>query len=139
MALGKQDCVELGNLDARRDWGYAEEYVEGMWRMLQQEAPDTYVLATGRTQSIRDFAEMAAKAVQMELEWYGTGSDEYGVECGTNKVRVRVNPAFFRPSEVELLIGDATKAATQLHWTPKTTLEELCRMMVEADLHRNNR
>ena len=139
MALGKQDCVELGNLDARRDWGYAEEYVEGMWRMLQQEAPDTYVLATGRTQSIRDFAEMAAKAVQMELEWYGTGSDEYGVECGTNKVRVRVNPAFFRPSEVELLIGDATKAATQRHWTPKTTLEELCRMMVEADLHRNNR
>lgn len=137
MSLGKQEFVELGNLDAKRDWGYAAEYVEGMWRMLQQDRPDTYVLATGRTQSIRDFVEMAAKAVDMELEWHGKGAEEYAVEPKTGKMRVRVNPAFFRPSEVELLIGDATRAYEILGWKPQSTLEGLCQMMVEADLRRN--
>ena len=139
MSLGKQEFVELGNLDAKRDWGYAAEYVEGMWRMLQQDTPGTYVLATGRTQSIRDFVEMTAKAVNMDLEWHGTGTEEYAIEPKTGKLRVRVNPTFFRPAEVELLIGDPAKAKAVFGWEPRTSLEQLCQMMVEADLRRNNR
>ncbi|MEY2340573.1 GDP-mannose 4,6-dehydratase [Acidithiobacillus sp. IBUN Pt1247-S3] len=135
--LGKLDVLELGNLDAKRDWGYADEYVEGMWRMLQAEAPDTFVLATGRTETVRDFVSMAAKAAGMTLEWCGQGENEEGIDTNTGKALVRVNPRFYRPAEVELLIGDASKAKTQLGWAPKTSLEDLCAMMVEADLRRN--
>jgi GDPmannose 4,6-dehydratase len=136
ISLGKLDVLELGNLDAKRDWGFAKEYVEGMYRMLQADAPDTYVLATNRTETVRDFVTMAFKAVGIEVNWRGSGEKEEGV--GTNgKVLVRVNPKFHRPAEVELLIGDPTKAKEKLGWEPKTTLEQLCKMMVEADLRRN--
>lgn len=137
--LGKLDCLELGNLDAKRDWGYAKEYVEGMWRMLQADKPDTYVLATGRTETVRDFVHMAFKAAGMELEFRGTGEQEVGVEVGSGRTVVRVNPKFYRPAEVDLLIGSPEKAGRELGWAPKTTLEELCRMMVEADLKRVER
>ncbi|WP_462429870.1 GDP-mannose 4,6-dehydratase [Bilophila wadsworthia] len=139
ISLGKQECVELGNLDAKRDWGYAKEYVEGMWKMLQQDSPDTYILATGRTQSIRDFVEMAAKAVNINLEWHGSYSKEYAIEPQTGKIRVRVNPEFYRPAEVDLLIGNPSKAKNILGWAPQTTLEQLCQMMVEADIVRNKK
>ncbi len=139
ISLGKQECVELGNLDAKRDWGYAKEYVEGMWKMLQQDSPDTYILATGRTQSIRDFVEMTAKAVNINLEWHGSYSKEYAIEPQTGKIRVRVNPEFYRPAEVDLLIGNPSKAKNILGWAPQTTLEQLCQMMVEADIVRNKK
>lgn len=137
--LGKLDVLELGNLDAKRDWGYAKEYVEGMWRILQAEEPDTYVLATNRTETVRDFVSMAFKAVGIEIEWRGTGENERGVDMAGNRELVRINPRFYRPAEVDLLIGDASKAREKLGWKAKTTLEELCRMMVEADLVRNER
>ena len=135
--LGKQDILELGNLDAKRDWGYAGEYVEGMWRMLQVPTPDTYVLSTGRTETVRDFVIMAFKAVGIELQWKGKNEHEIAEDAATGKLRVRVNPKFYRPAEVELLIGDPTKAKKVLGWQAKTTLEQLCQMMVEADLRRN--
>ena len=137
--LGQQDLLELGNLDAKRDWGFAREYVEGMWRMLQAERPDTYVLATGRTETVRDFVTMAFKAVDIELEWQGHGEQECGIDVATGKTIVRVNPQFYRPAEVEMLIGNAAKAKQELGWEPQTSLEELCRMMVEADLKRVER
>jgi GDPmannose 4,6-dehydratase len=137
--LGKLDVLELGNLDAKRDWGYAKEYVEGMWRMLQVDEPDTYVLATNRTETVRDFVGMAFKAAGTAIEWHGNGEDERGVEAGSHRELVRINPRFYRPTEVELLIGDASKAREKLGWEAKTSLEELCRMMVEADLVRNER
>jgi GDPmannose 4,6-dehydratase len=135
--LGKLETLELGNMDAKRDWGYAEEYVEGMWRMLQHDTPDTYVLATNRTETVRDFVSMAFKAAGFALEWSGTGVDETARDAATGKTLVRVNPKFFRPAEVELLIGDPAKARTVLGWSPATTLEQLCAMMVEADMRRN--
>jgi GDPmannose 4,6-dehydratase len=135
--LGKQDVLELGNLDAKRDWGYAREYVEGMWRMLQADAPDTYVLATGRTETVRDFVRMACKAAEIDIAFEGEGEQERGIDTATGKTLVCVNPKFYRPAEVELLIGNPEKAKRELGWEPKTTLEELCRMMVEADLIRN--
>ncbi|MHB1678404.1 MAG: GDP-mannose 4,6-dehydratase, partial [Sulfuriferula sp.] len=134
--LGKQDALELGNMDAKRDWGFAREYVEGMWRMLQTDAPDTYVLATNRTESVRDFVAMAFRAVGMDLRWQGSAEHEQGLCAKTGKLLVRVNPKFYRPAEVELLIGNPEKAKRELGWAPKTTLEELCAMMVEADLRR---
>lgn len=137
--LGKQDCLELGNLDAKRDWGYAKDYVEGMWRMLQVDQPDTYVLATGRTETVRDFVRMAFKAVDIELDFKGHAENEVGVDVASGNTVVRVNPKFYRPAEVELLIGDPAKAKRELGWEPKTTLEELCQMMVEADLQRVQR
>jgi len=137
--LGKLDMVELGNLDAKRDWGFAKEYVEGMWRMLQADKPDTYVLATNRTVTVRDFVSMAFKTVDIELEWKGTAEAERGIDSSTGKVLVSVNPRFYRPAEVDLLIGDAEKARRELGWEATTPLEELCRMMVEADLRRNDR
>jgi GDPmannose 4,6-dehydratase len=139
ISLGQMDCLELGNLDAKRDWGFAKEYVEGMWRILQAEKPDTYVLATNRTETVRDFVAMAAKAVDIEIDWQGQGDQEKGIDRATGKTIVQVNPAFYRPAEVDLLIGDASKARAELGWEPKTTLEELCRMMVEADLRRVER
>lgn len=135
--LGKLDVLELGNLDAKRDWGFAKEYVEGMWRMLQAEQPDTYVLATNRTETVRDFVTMAAKAAGFTLRWEGKEENEIGVDAATGKTLVRVNPKFYRPAEVELLIGNPEKAKQELGWEPSTTLEQLCQMMVEADLRRN--
>jgi len=135
--LGKQDRLELGNMDAKRDWGFAKEYVEGMWRMLQVDNPDTYVLATNRTETVRDFVTMAFKAVGTELEWRGEAENEQGFDTSSGKVLVAVNPKFYRPAEVELLIGNPEKAKRELGWEPRTNLEELCQMMVEADLRRN--
>lgn len=135
--LGKLEVLELGNMDAKRDWGFAKEYVEGMWRMLQADKPDTYVLATNRTETVRDFVTLAFKAVDIELRWEGQGEQEQGVDAETGKVLVKVNPKFYRPAEVELLIGDPQKAKDDLGWEPKTSLEDLCKMMVEADLRRN--
>ncbi|MBC7861142.1 MAG: GDP-mannose 4,6-dehydratase [Burkholderiaceae bacterium] len=135
--LGKMEVLELGNMDAKRDWGYAKEYVEGMWRMLQADQPDTFVLATNRTETVRDFVSMAFRAVDVELEWLGKGEHEQARCARTGKLVVRVNPAFYRPTEVDLLIGDPAKARRVLGWEAKTQLEELCRMMVAADLRRN--
>ena len=135
--LGKLDVLELGNIDAKRDWGFAKEYVEGMWRMLQAEKPDTYVLATNRTETVRDFVSMAAKAAGFELAWEGKAEAEIGIDRKSGKKLVRVNPKFYRPAEVELLIGNPEKAKRELGWEPKTTLEQLCQMMVEADIRRN--
>ncbi len=137
ITLGKLDVLELGNIDAKRDWGYAKEYVEGMWRMLQADHPDTYVLATNRTETIRDFVKMAFKAVGVELAFSGSGADETARDTSTGQVVMRVNPKFYRPAEVELLIGSADKAKRELGWQPHTSLEQLCQMMVEADLRRN--
>jgi len=135
--LGQQEVLELGNMDAKRDWGFAKEYVEGMWRMLQAMEPDTFVLATNRTETVRDFVNMTAKALGMALEWKGSGDKELAVDTKSGKTLVRVNPQFYRPAEVELLIGNPAKAKTVLGWEPKTTLEQLCQLMVEADLRRN--
>lgn len=135
--LGKLDVLELGNLDAKRDWGFAKEYVEGMWRMLQAEEPDTYVLATNRTETVRDFVTMAFKAADIHISWEGKDEAERGFEVGSGRELVRVNPSFYRPAEVDLLIGDPAKARERLGWEPRTTLEELCLMMVRADMRRN--
>ena len=137
--LGLLDTLQLGNLDAKRDWGFAGDYVDGMWRMLQQEQPDTYVLATNRTESVRDFVEMAFRAVGRTLRWEGTAERERGLCAQTGKEIVAVNPAFYRPAEVDLLIGDPAKARRELGWEPVVTLEELCDMMVKADLARVER
>ncbi len=131
--------LELGNLDAKRDWGFAREYVDGMWRMLQVDVADTYVLATGRTETVRDFVSLAFKAIEREIDWQGTGEQETGICRSSGKVLVRVNPQFYRPAEVELLIGDSAKAKQDLGWQAQTTLEQLCQMMVRADLARNQR
>ncbi len=137
IVLNKLDVLELGNLDAKRDWGYAKEYVEGMWRILQADHPDTYVLATNRTETVRDFVSMAFKGAGIDVEWKGQGEEETG-HCGrTGKLLVRVSPKFYRPAEVDLLIGDPTKAQRELGWKAQTTLEQLCQMMVDADLRRN--
>ena len=135
--LGKLDCLELGNLDAKRDWGFAKEYVEGMWRMLQADEPDTFVLATNRTETVRDFVRMAFKGAGIEVDFKGKAENETAVDVATGKTVMRINPAFYRPAEVELLIGDPAKAKAKLGWAPATTLEQLCQMMVEADLRRN--
>ena len=135
--LGKLDTLELGNMDAKRDWGFAKEYVEGMWRMLQVDKPDTYVLATNRTETVRDFVTLAFKAVDMNIRWEGVAEDEVGIDSATGNVVVRVNPKFYRPAEVDLLIGNPQKAKDDLGWEPTTSLEALCKMMVEADLRRN--
>lgn len=137
--LGQLDLLELGNMDAKRDWGFAKEYVEGMWRMLQADEPDTYVLATNRTETVRDFVAMAFKSTGVQIEWRGKDERETGVDALTGKTLVQVNPKFYRPAEVELLIGNPAKAKAKLGWAPETTLEQLCQMMVQADLRRNER
>lgn len=134
--LGKRATLELGNLDAQRDWGFAQEYVDGMWRMLQTAEPGVYVLATGKNATVRDFVTLAAKAVGIDVAWQGSGEQERGVDTATGEIIVRINPKFYRPADVETLVGSAAKAKKELGWEPKTTLEELCRMMVEADLTR---
>lgn len=137
--LGKLACIELGNMDAKRDWGYAKEYVEGMYLMLQAETPDTYVLATNRTETVRDFVTMAFKAVDIELAFEGEGEEEIAKNSATGEIVVKVNPKFYRPAEVELLIGNPEKAKKELGWEPKCSLEELCAMMVQEDLRRNEK
>lgn len=135
--LGKLDVLELGNIDAKRDWGFAKDYVEGMYLMLQADEPDTYVLATNRTETVRDFVTMSFKAVDIEIEWQGKDEDEVGIDKSSGKILVRINPKYYRPAEVELLIGDPAKATEKLGWKPEATLEELCEMMVREDLRRN--
>jgi GDPmannose 4,6-dehydratase len=135
--LGKLDVLELGNMDAQRDWGFAKEYVDGMWRMLQAETPETYVLATNRTVTVRDFVTMAGKAVGYDLQWEGREDKEVGIDRRSGRTLVRVNAKFYRPAEVDLLIGNPEKARRELGWESKTTLEQLCQMMVEADIRRN--
>lgn len=137
ISLGTLDVLTLGNLDAKRDWGYAKEYVEGMWRMLQADKPDNYVLATQRAETVREFVDMAFRAADCELRFEGMGQEEVAIDRKTGKVLVKIDPKFYRPAEVELLIGDASHARKTLGWEPRTTLEELCTMMVEADLQRN--
>ncbi|MEQ5843326.1 GDP-mannose 4,6-dehydratase [Paraburkholderia acidicola] len=135
--LGQLDILELGNMDAKRDWGFAKEYVEGMWRMLQADKPDTYVLATNRTETVRDFVSMAAKAAGFDPVWEGAAENEVAIDRASKRTLVRVNKTFYRPAEVELLIGNPERAKKELGWEPKTTLEDLCQMMVEADIRRN--
>lgn len=135
--LGLLDVLELGCLDARRDWGFAPEYVEGMWRMLQADAADTYVLATNRAETVRTFASLAAGAAGFDLDWRGRGEAEIGVDRRSGKTLVRLNPEFYRPPEVNTLVGDPQKARDTLGWAPRTSLETICSMMVDADIRRN--
>ena len=135
--LGKQNFLELGNMDAKRDWGYAKEYVDGMYRMLQVDEPGTFVLATNKTQTVRDFVSLAFKAIDIDISWNGSKEKEVGVNLKTGDILVKVNPKFYRPAEVDLLIGDATKAKEILGWQPKTTLKDLCDMMIKKDIERN--
>jgi GDPmannose 4,6-dehydratase len=135
--LGKQQILELGNLDAQRDWGYAKEYVDGMWRMLQAENSDTYVLATNRMETVRHFVTLAFKAIDVDLYWEGAQEHEQGINTKTNEVLVKINPKYYRPAEVDLLIGNPEKAKRELGWEAKTSLEELCHMMVMKDIQRN--
>jgi GDPmannose 4,6-dehydratase len=132
--LGLQKSIELGNLDAKRDWGYAGDYVEGMWRMLQQDKPDDYVLATGETHTIREFCELAFKEIGIAISWSGSGVDEKGLNSETNEELIVINPEFFRPSEVDLLLGDPTKAETVLGWKRKVDFPGLVKLMVDHDL-----
>lgn len=131
---GKQEKLSLGNMDAKRDWGFAGDYVEGMWRILQQEKPGDYVLATNETHTVREFVELAFKEVGVDIEWQGTGVDEKGIDKATGKVLVDVNPKYFRPAEVELLWGDSTKAEKELGWKRKVSFKGLVSMMVDSDM-----
>jgi GDPmannose 4,6-dehydratase len=131
---GRQQRLYLGNLDASRDWGHARDYVEGMWLMLQQETPDDYVLASGESHSVREFVEQAFAAVGRRIAWQGTGAEEKGVDCKSGEVLVEVDPRYFRPTEVDALLGDPAKARSRLGWRHRTSFEELVRDMVEADL-----
>ena len=136
--LGKLDVLELGNLDAKRDWGFAKEYVDGMVRILRADAPASYVLATNRTETVRDFVTMAFRAAGIDVAFRGEGPDEIAFEAATGRTIVRVNPAFYRPAEVELLIGNPERARYDLGWQASTSLEDLCHEMVTADLRRVN-
>jgi GDPmannose 4,6-dehydratase len=131
---GKQKLLKLGNLDAKRDWGYAKDYVEMMWLMLQQDKPQDYVIATGKTYTVRQFVEYAFEHVGIEIEWRGQGANEVGFDHKTNQELVKVDPKYYRPAEVDLLWGDASKAERELGWSAKTDLKELVRIMVEYDL-----
>ena len=132
--MGKQDKIFIGNLDAKRDWGYAKEYVEAMWLMLQQDKPDDFVIATGETHTVRELIEHTAKLLGYEIEWTGAGLEEKGTDKKSGKVLMEIDPQYFRPSEVDLLLGDAGKAKTILGWEPKVKFEELIKIMVEAEL-----
>ena len=135
--LGIQDVLELGNLNASRDWGFAKEYTEGMYLILQHDKSDTFLLATNKTYTVRYFTEMAFKAIGVEIEWQGKDENERGINKVNGAEIVRVNPKFFRPCEVDLLIGDPAKAKNELGWEPKTDVEELCKIMVDSDIIRN--
>lgn len=130
---GIQDRLYLGNLDSKRDWGFAKDYVEAMWLMLQQEKPDDYVIATGETHSVREFTELAFKELGINITWQGKGEEEVGIDAITNKILVEVDPEYYRPTEVDILIGDPSKARRKLGWEPKVRLEELVKMMVKSD------
>lgn len=132
--LGTQEKLYVGNIDAKRDWGHAKDYVEGMWLILQQDKPDDYVLATGITTSVRDFINMAFKNVYIEMVWEGKGIDEKGIDKKTGKILVEIDPQYFRPAEVDLLLGDPAKANKILNWKPKYNLEQLCKEMIEEDM-----
>jgi GDPmannose 4,6-dehydratase len=134
--LGYKEPLELGNIDSKRDWGYAKEYVEGMWLMLQRDKPDSFVLATGRTETVRNFVSMAFNALDLELEWLGEAEEETAYCKRLGRVVVKINPKFYRPAEVDLLIGDASKAESLLGWKARVLLDELCQMRVSADLER---
>ncbi|MGF1564826.1 MAG: GDP-mannose 4,6-dehydratase [Flavobacteriales bacterium] len=134
ISLGLQDKLYLGNLDAKRDWGHARDYVKGMWMMMQVDQPDDYVLATGETHSIRTFAELAFRHAGIELEWKGNGVDEKGIDKASGKTLIEVDPKYFRPTEVDLLVGDATKARTELGWKHECSFEDLVKEMMVADL-----
>lgn len=137
IAQNKIDYFELGNLDAKRDWGYAKDYVEGMWKMLQAKRPDNFILATNQTHSVREFVQMAANAAGISIEFLGEGINEVGVDKKSGKTILKINKSYYRPAEVDLLIGNNNKAKDILQWEPKTNLQELCELMVEADLKRN--
>lgn len=130
---GMQDRLYLGNIDAKRDWGFAKDYVEAMWLMLQQESPDDYVIATGETHSVREFTELAFKELGIDIIWQGKGVDEVGIDASTRKIIVEIDPGYYRPTEVELLIGDPSKAREKLGWKPKVKMEELAKIMIKAD------
>lgn len=131
---GLQETLELGNLEAKRDWGHSKDYVRAMWLMLQQEQPDDYVISTGETHSVKEFVSLAFKSAGMEIVWHGNGKEEYAILKNTNKVIVKVNPSFFRPAEVELLIGDCSKADKNLKWTREISFDGLIELMVQNDL-----
>lgn len=133
---GRQDCLYLGNLDAKRDWGFAGDYVEAMWLILQQEKPDDFVIATGETRTVREFVECAFKEAGIQIEWHGSGLDEKGIDVSTGNIIVAVDPRFFRPTEVELLLGNPSKAKEKLGWKPKTTFHQLVEAMVKHDLEK---
>jgi len=132
--MGLQETLYLGNLDAKRDWGHARDYVRGMWLMLQQDSPDDFVLATGETNTVRHFVECAFKALDITIEWVGDGLEEVGMDSITKKVMVRIDPKYFRPTEVDVLLGDPSKAKEKLGWEPKVLFHELVEEMVAADL-----
>lgn len=131
--LGQQDILELGNLDAKRDWGYAKEYVDAMWRMLQQDTPEDIVIATGETHSVREFIEAACQELEMEIQWQGTGVDEVAIDKKTGKTIIKINPRYFRPTEVDLLLGDPTKAKEVLGWEAEIKFADLAKLMTKAD------
>lgn len=135
--LGKLDQLKLGNINAKRDWGFAKEYVDGMWRMLQADKPATYVLATNRTETVKSFVELAFRAADIHIKFLGTGVDETAIDLDTGKVVMSIDPRFYRPSEVDLLIGCSDLAKTELGWEPQISLENLCKLMVERDIQRN--
>jgi GDPmannose 4,6-dehydratase len=137
--LGKLNVLELGNIDAKRDWGFAKDYVDGMWKMLQADEPDNFVLATNRSITVRHFLDLAFQAADIKIAFEGVGEEEKAIDVASGNVVMRVNKDFYRPAEVELLIGDASKAEAQLGWKAKTSLEELCSMMVLSDLTRVQR
>lgn len=137
--LGLSDKLYLGNLEAKRDWGYTKDYVYGMYLMMQAEKPDDYVLATNETHSVREFVELSCKHLGIDLEWQGEGVNEKGIDKGTNKVIIEISPRYFRPAEVDLLIGDYSKAKTELGWEPKVKFEELVKIMIEADMEQEKK
>ena len=132
--MGIGDTLFLGNLDAKRDWGHARDYVEGMWRILQQDSPDDYVLATGETHSVREFVELTFEAAGRAIEWKGSGVDEVGLDADTGETLVKIDPRYFRPTEVDLLLGDPTKAHNVLGWKHTTSFKDLVREMFDSDL-----
>jgi GDPmannose 4,6-dehydratase len=133
--LGLQDKFYLGNMDAKRDWGHARDYVEMQWLMLQQDEPEDFVIATGKQYSVREFVETAAKCIDVEVEWQGSGIDEVGINKATGDVIVQVDPRYFRPTEVETLLGDPSKAKEKLGWVPTTSFEDMVQEMIEKDIN----
>jgi GDPmannose 4,6-dehydratase len=130
---GLQEKLYLGNLDAKRDWGHAKDYVEAMWLMLQQDEPEDFVISTGETHSVREFVELTFKEFGTDIKWEGEGTDEIGIDSNTGKVLIEVDPAYYRPTEVDILVGDSTKAREKLGWKPKVKFEELIKQMAKAE------